>query len=224
MPHTIRTLLVCSLALLAACSTTHQARSVKPSGFLGDYSQLKPGKDGEALLAYRNPQVSLKPYTKVIVDPVAVYTGRDADLRSTSREDQMALAAYFTASLREQLSKHFTIVNTPGPDTLRIRVALTDADQSEVLLNTVTTIMPIGLAVSALKRVSFGSGSFVGFAQAECEVLDSQSMVRLGAAVDKRYGTKALRSKFGTWNDAQAAMDAWSEQIAEKLVERGAGH
>jgi len=37
------------------CPATYQARSVKPSGFLGDYSQLRPGKEGEALLVYVRP-------------------------------------------------------------------------------------------------------------------------------------------------------------------------
>jgi len=50
--HSIRTL--CCLTLislslvLAACETTRQTRSAKPSGFLGDYSQLQKGKEGEA--------------------------------------------------------------------------------------------------------------------------------------------------------------------------------
>lgn len=219
----VRSIAFFCLVSFAGCATSHQARSVTKSGFLWDYSQLKPGDSDQALLSYRNPKARWTQYKKVIIDPVSIYAAPDADMKSESREQRMALANYFTSALKENLSKHFTVVRSPAPGTLRIRAALTDADQSEVLINTISTVMPIGLALSTAKRVVTGSDTGVGFAQAEVEILDSDTTDRLAAAVDKRYGTKALRSKFGSWNDAQAAMDAWAGQIAERLVEVGAG-
>ncbi|MGH6948275.1 MAG: hypothetical protein ACREDZ_13170, partial [Kiloniellales bacterium] len=48
--------LVAAATLLAGCAASQQARDVKESGFLGDdYALLRPGKEGEALLIYRNP-------------------------------------------------------------------------------------------------------------------------------------------------------------------------
>ena len=41
------------LLLATSCATTHAVRHVKTSGFLGDYSQLQPGGDGEPALIYR---------------------------------------------------------------------------------------------------------------------------------------------------------------------------
>ena len=37
---------------LMSCGATKQARSVEPSGFLKDYSGLRPGDEDEALLLY----------------------------------------------------------------------------------------------------------------------------------------------------------------------------
>ena len=219
----IRAVLVCVFVAFIGCATTQQADSVKTSGFLRNYSQLKAGEGDQALLRYRKPNVPCTKYSKVIIDPVSVYAASKADMKSDSKKEQIALANYFSATLHENLKKHFTITKKSGPGVLRLRVALTDADQSEVLLDTITTVMPIGLAVSTVKRTALGSDSFVGFAQAEAEILDSQTSTRLLAAVDKRYGTKALRSKFGSWNHAKEAMDHWAEQIAERLVEAGAG-
>ena len=220
----LRTAFLCSVALLTGCATTQQASKVTRSGFLGDYSGLKPGKGDQAVLAYQNPTVAWVRYDSIIIDPVQVFMTKDADLKSDSAEERRALANYFTSSLHDELSKHFTIVRTPGPNVLRVRAALTDGDQSEVLLDTISTIMPIGLALSTIKRVATGSDTAVGFAQAEAEILDSRTSTRLAAAVDKRYGTKALRSKFGSWNHAEEAMKHWSERIAKRLVEWGAGH
>ncbi|MCC6931887.1 MAG: DUF3313 family protein [Deltaproteobacteria bacterium] len=119
---------------------------------------------------------------------------------------------------KENLMTKFKLANHEGDDALIIRTALTDADESMVLLDTVTTVMPIGLALSAMKRVITGSDSFVGDAQAEMEILDSETGIRLVAAVDKRVETKALRSKFGSWNHAKEACDYWVGKLTENLL------
>jgi hypothetical protein len=61
------------LGLLSGCGATHQARSVKESGFLGDaYSKMSEGKSDEALRIYRNPNADWKSYDKVMIYPVTV--------------------------------------------------------------------------------------------------------------------------------------------------------
>ncbi len=220
----MRLLIISIFLFTLGCSTTRQASEVTRSGFLGDYSKLKPGKDGQALLVYKNPLAAWGLYSKIIIEPVSVYMTKDAQLRSDSKEELKELANYFYSSLHEELKKSFKIVKTPGEDVLRLRVALTDGDQSEVLLDTISTVMPIGLALSAIKRNTYSdSDTAVGFAQAEADVRDSVDGTRLAAAVDKQYGSKALRSKFGSWNHAKEAMDHWAAQIKGRLVQWGAG-
>jgi hypothetical protein len=211
------------MPFLFACSTTHQARSVTKSGFLGNYSQLKEGDSGQALLRYVNPDVQWSSYKKVILEPIRVYAGKNSNLASADKEEREVLASYFGAALRKVLQKDYVLVTTPGPDVMTIRAAITDADSSMVMLNTVTTILPIGLAASSLKRVVTGSDSFVGEAQCEIEISDSRTDQRMAAAVDKRIGTKALRSKFGGWSDAKEAFDYWAEQLGERLAEARKG-
>lgn len=211
------------LATVLGCATTQQAETVTKSGFLGDYSKLKAGKGDQALMVYKNPRAAWGMYTKIMVDPVSIYMTREAELRGDSKEERKELATYFNAALHEELKKNFKIVKTPGEDVLRLRVALRDGDQSEVLMDTISTVMPIGLALSSVKRQALGSDTAVGFAQAEADLRDSVDGTRLAAAVDKQFGTKALRSKFGTWNHAKEAMDHWAEQISARLLEWGAG-
>jgi Protein of unknown function (DUF3313) len=214
-----RLLLTATAALLfCGCATTQHASTVKTSGFLRDYSQLTKGTDEQAVLRYVNPSAQWGRYTKVMLKPVVLYAGKGSDLANASQEDRTALANYFTAALYEELKKDYKMITIPGPDVITIRAAITDADQSEVVLDTITTIMPIGLALSTLKRTVGESDSFVGEAQAELEILDSNSNTRLAAAVDRRIGTKALRSKFGGWNHAKEACDHWAEQLREQLV------
>lgn len=219
-----RLVVIASVLLLAiGCSTTHQARSVKPSGFLGYYTQLKAGEGDQALLRYVNPAAQWSRYRRIMLPPVQIYAGKNSSLAKASPEERQALAGYFTAALREELKQDYGFATAPGPDVMIIRVAITDADDSMVLLDTITTLMPIGLALSTMKRVVVGSDSFVGEAQAEMEIADSTTGTRLAAAVDKRVGTKALRSKFGAWNHAKEAFDYWAEQIRERLAEARKG-
>ncbi len=65
-------LLIALICLLGACATI-QARSTNKSGFLGDYSQLKKGGDGKALLVYSDPKADIKSYTRILMDPVKLY-------------------------------------------------------------------------------------------------------------------------------------------------------
>jgi hypothetical protein len=57
-------LLLCLLLLVftSACAPTKQARSMETSGFLGAlYPLMHEGKEGEALLLYRDPKVDAIP-------------------------------------------------------------------------------------------------------------------------------------------------------------------
>ena len=78
--------------LLAGCAAGSQARSVQESGFLGDYSMLSEGKEGEALRVYKNPNANWASYDKVMLDPVTVWMGADTQMKGVPPEDSQHLA------------------------------------------------------------------------------------------------------------------------------------
>ena len=59
---------------LAGCVSTYRARSVKPSGFLGESASLleKGGKD-DLLLVYRKKNTDWASYDKILLDPVMIW-------------------------------------------------------------------------------------------------------------------------------------------------------
>ena len=214
--------MVLAVALLSGCaSTTYQARKAEPSGFLGDYSQLRPGQTNEALLVYVNRQANFKAYSKILLDPVRVYAASGSALGKLADEDLQRLVNYLDATLREHLKADYAFVNAPGPDVMRLRVAITEAKGAKVALDTFSTLMPIGLAVSEVKNLSTGSHSAVGAAGVECEALDSASGERLFAAVDKRVGQKMTGKfdKFEKWRTPNDAFDYWAERLQTRLAE-----
>jgi hypothetical protein len=216
------------LCLLAACATTqHEGPSIgqrisgegadlpKPSGFLGDYSQLTPGPDQAALLRYINPAVNWSDYNKIIIDPVTFY---GVDPSKVPTADQQTLANYFFNQLTEQLGKEITIVDQPGPGVMRLSVALTDAESATPGLRTVSTIVPQARVLNAIVSLGSGSLAFVGSAQGEGQITDSVTGVRMAAFVDKRVGGSNLKNvAVFQWGDTEHVMDFWALTLAERL-------
>jgi hypothetical protein len=206
--------------ILAACAT-HQARDVTPTTFLGDYSMLKEGGEGRAQLLYIDPQVDFKSYTAIMIDPVRLYASGKHQMDKMSVEDQQKILNYADAAIRKQLAADFKLVDAPGHGVMRLRVAITEAEDANVTLDTMSTIMPPAIALSSLVALGTGEWPFTGSAGVEAEGLDSVSGKRLFAAVDRRTGAKVTGKgdKFDDWRTVKNAIDFWADKLRERLAE-----
>lgn len=207
------------LLFLFGCSATRHARSVEKTGFLDDYSILREGKDDEALLVYRNPKVIWTSYSKVLVEPVTVWLGKDSQLQDVSPEDRQRMANDLWSKLIEVLEKDYQIVQQPGPKTLRIQAALTEAEESTLGLDTVSSVIPQMRALSEAKYLVTGTAGFVGKASAEAKITDAQTDELLMAGVDRRAGSKSIKGSLNTWNDVEEANLYWAYQLSYRLCE-----
>lgn len=215
-------IIMANILIWTSGCATHQGRSIKTSGFLGDYSQLSKGTGGEAKLVYVNPQTDFKKYDKILLDPIKVYPGvGDTLLGSLSPEDMQKLLNYLDATLRSNLGDNYTFVNEPGPGTMRFRIALTEAKSGRVAIDLASSVLPPAVALNALKTVVTGRGTGVGEASAEFEAQDALTGERLAAAVDKRVGGKYTGqfNKLNKWRATQAAFDYWAERLDTRLAE-----
>jgi hypothetical protein len=122
---------------------------------------------------------------------------------------------YLHTALVDQLEKDFQMVDQPGPGVIVVRAAVTEARKSRPVSNLVSSVVPMGMALSLTKQVITGAGIGVGYVMVEAEFTDGGTGQILAAAVDARVGTKALRSKFNsTWGDVKLAFDWWAQRIA----------
>jgi hypothetical protein len=206
------------LFLISGCSSTHQTRKVETSGFLGDYSQLVGGSGDEAQLIYINPQADFNAYTRILMDPVKFYSDKNSKLEG---EDKKRIVDYLHATILEQLKYDYTFVNKPSEGTMRLRVAITEARGSKVVMDTISSIIPIGMALGLVKKVATGTNLSVGKASVELEILDSQTGERLVAAVDERAGRKYTGKfdKFQKYHTVEDAFDFWAEKLKKRLAE-----
>jgi hypothetical protein len=221
-----RTLVVAVLVVaplvMGGCTATRARRGApEQSGFLGDYSQLQHLEGYPAALVYIRPGVQWSHYNAVQLDSVTLWT--DASTSGLSPEDQQMLTDALYKSLYEDLSKYFTVVKQPGPNTVRLRVALTQAKAAKPVLRTVTTVVPQLRLLGSVVGLGANTALTVGSATVEMEALDSVTNERLAAAVDDRAGTKVLFAKraYTTWGDVEAAFGYWSDRIAWQLARGG---
>jgi hypothetical protein len=208
---------VMMMMALAACSVTEQAKpdTMQQTGFLKNYSQLQPGAKDQALLVYFNPDARWSRYTKVMIEPVTFWGDASSNV---SVEDQQKLSSYYYNKLNEDLSQKFQIVDRAGPGVMTLRVALTDPTAATPVLRSVSVVIPQARLLNSVANLATGSYAFVGSAQSEGEVVDSQTGGRLAAAIDKRSGGLSIKNaNVWQWGDAENAMDYWAQRTADRL-------
>lgn len=202
--------------LLTSCAAGGM-KDVKKTGFLGDYSMLKPGGEDRAALLYIKPDADFKPYDKIMFDRVMVWLSPEAQSRGIDPALLKEMTDHYQKALLDAVKDDYRVVDQPGPGVLRVRAAITDVKPSKPVANTMSTILPIGWVVSGATKVASDENVGTGEAAAEMEFLDSMSGERLAAAVDRRQGGKAAFR--GKWTDAKDAFDFWAKRFRERLDE-----
>jgi len=200
------------------CAETQQARETRTAGFLEDYSILRKGTEGEALLVYHNSQADFSRYQTVYVDPVVVLIN---DPSEVSQEDLKRLADDLRSKVIWQLKQPYLVVPKSVPDALRVELALTEAAPSNVGMDVVSTLLPPAGMFSGAKGLATGTQAFVGSASVEAKITDSSTGELLLAAVDRRVGGRTLDGSMDSWDDVQQAFTYWAEQLNKKLGELG---
>lgn len=222
----VKPLIVLSVGLLATgCATTYQANEVEPSGFLDNYSMLKEGESDQALLVYHHPNVNklCKQYDKVLLEPITMWVRDESSVADVSVEDRQHLKSYLYQAVKKSLGSDYRIVSQPGPGVLRIRGAITEAEGSNVALDALTSIHPGTVALSGVKQMAVGSGTFVGETAVEFSIEDSVTRKSLMRGVDKRAGGKNWTKKFNSWGKVEASYDYWADKLKTRLAECRAG-
>jgi hypothetical protein len=82
----------------------------------------------------------------------------------------------------------------------------------------VTTIIPIGLALSTVKKAATGSHIGMGEVSFEGEMIDSQSGEILAAVVDSETGKKyKLAKSTSKWGHAVDIFNGWAQTFRARL-------
>ena len=186
----MRIIALVASALLAASAATMAATfgDYQSVGFLSDYSKLrhKPGSDA---YSWSEPAAQIAVYDKVMVDRIKIYLKQGAERGEIDPTTMKVLADYFHDAIIEQLRGHYQVVREPGPDVLRLRIAVTDLVPNKPEASVITLAVPFGgVAEAGIGALGGDAGSspFVGEASVEMEALDSSSQRQVAAFIETR--------------------------------------
>jgi len=187
------------------------AAEKKYSGFLGQYDGLEKGPEGGVAERYLKPGVDFSKYKKVMLDSVVFFLADDAEYKGINAEDMKELSDKFNKAVIDALGVGYPLVAEAGPDVMRVRVAITHLKASKPGAAAATTVLPVGLALSFVKKGVTGEYTGVGSTGIEAEFLDSLSNERIAAAVDEQAGGKL--SGFERWSASKEAFEFWAGRL-----------
>jgi hypothetical protein len=208
--------------LLGGCGGSYQARSMDiKEALLVNPNMLEKGTGDQALYRYENPRANFTQYTKIIIDPVLISKAAELDAGDMENYQKLANNAY--SYLTQELQKDYQVVQNPEPNTLRVQMAIVDADASKPARNLLSSASPFGIGINILKYGATGKQTGVGEISGEFKITDASTGELLGAAIDRRVGGKAAQGIWDTWYNADQALQYWAKRARFVLCEKRGG-
>ena len=200
--RTLGWVVVFSLGLLACgCAGSQATRN----GFLSGYQGFKDVSAQKNLLLREQAAVSWKDYRRVIIEPVEFAPGV-AGREQISAAERESLTRCFGQALAGAFKNDLEVVGAPGPQTLRIRSAITGVDASNPALNLVTTL-------ALFVPLDNGGVSL------ELEVLDSVTDQPVAAVIAWDRGSPLqFKESFHRFGHARRALRKKAGQVADVLI------
>jgi uncharacterized protein DUF3313 len=214
------TVLLCLIISLQGCAST-SSKPLNFSGFLENYSGLRPAADGSGAWNYRKPDVDFQPYTKIMLDPLVIWPSSQSTYGGLDASTAWRLARAFEDQMRQALAGGYPIVDTPGPGVLRLRAALTEVILQRPGIASPGPLIPLAndILIQASEKVS-GLNAVEGEAAIEAEMLDAQSHERLAAYVEKRVGPKVILTKDkDSLGPILDLFSYWAKRLRQRLDE-----
>lgn len=198
-------LVVVVAAILMQCGCDSQQQS--KTGFLTDYSRLR--QESDTTLRNVN-QRALDKYSNFIVDDVAVHFHHGSKAIKERSEGKLTqrdindITNYMHSRIVEAVrNSGKNVVYRVGPGVARIRVAITDISNSDLI-----SLMPTA-------RLATKAG--VGGASMEAEIVDSMTGEQIAGIVESRKGSRIPFSDLGKWDTAKQVINEWANNLQKRL-------
>lgn len=216
------TLMCCTLLVLAGCATSRVDPS-QYSGFLKDYSRLKPAESasGAPVMRWIDPDLKPGQYTRVYIEPSQFYP-KPQPTAVISAQTLQSITRYFDAALKRELGKDLTLAQGPGPGTIIVRPAITAVSTHNEGLKPYE-VVPIALVAAAVNTASGGRDQSVDIAT-EAAFLDADSNKVLAQVVRKGAGKPLENDQTRlTLDDVKPVLDAWANDMRLSFEKLKAG-
>jgi hypothetical protein len=216
------------VALLSLCvlvsGCSRQSRpgpsgELQKSGFLGDYSSLKPSKqrDAETVYAFSDPATSnLSSYDSIIIDPVSFWRGNKSGNQISEKNAQFLVDQFYYFLLNE-IGQDLRIVSLPGPNTLRLQIAVTNPEHANQSIHTFTSVGTPARIISEAPELVASKASAVEALGLEAKLSNALTGEVYYMVVDRGFGRKSLGNLGSRTLAADTIIEAWAEGARNRL-------
>ncbi|HVI50876.1 MAG TPA: DUF3313 domain-containing protein [Candidatus Sulfotelmatobacter sp.] len=214
-----------ALAMLAGCAALAACSSPDPVPYSGlaSSSRLAPNlQDEDKRTPYRFASpVDWRTYNKLILDPVAVYRGADQQFDDLSEEDKNDLASYMQKTFAEKLRRSFIQTQTPAPGALRIKLTLTGAASTTMILGTLSHFDIAGGLYNSVQSVRGREGTLTGSVSYAVEIYDAPTNRLLTAFITKQYpNAMNITATMGSLGAAKVGIEKGADALVQQLTRR----
>jgi hypothetical protein len=199
----LRALICCAMLGVGGCASS-RVDPAQYSGFLKDYSLLKPAESatGAPVMRWIDPDVKLGKYTQVYIEPSQFFP-KPQPTAVIPAQTLQAITRYFDTALQRELGKNLPLASGPGPDTLIVRPAITAVSTSTEGLK----------PYEAVNTATGGRDQNVEIAT-EAAFLDADTHKVLAQVVRKGSGTPLENDKTQlTLDSVKPVLDGWARDL-----------
>jgi hypothetical protein len=190
------------------------------SGFMEDYDQLQPSEDVWIDYIYTNPNwpSKLAGTTAFMLEQPEIFISADSKYKGMKPDDMKMLADSLQAIFAENLVGEFQIAASPGPNTLVLRMALTNVHlkkKGRGLLG----YTPVGFVAGGANRAlmnDFVDNILLTEVMWEAVIYDSQTGDRYGALIVS-LGNRDQKREYTSWDELMQALEVGSERIVCRI-------
>lgn len=208
----MKALACCALLALAGCAGS-RVEPERYSGFLRDYSRLKPALSatGAPVMRWIADDLEATSYTRLYIE-ASQYYPKPQPTAVVSAQTLDSISRYYDTALKRELGKDFELVQSPGPGTLTVRPAITAVETRPEGMHAYE-ILPVALVASALNAAAGGRDQSVEIAT-ELAVLDSATGKVLAQLVRKGTGESLETSSSAlTLENVKPVLDGWASDM-----------
>ncbi|NQZ54850.1 MAG: DUF3313 domain-containing protein [Piscirickettsiaceae bacterium] len=210
-------LMIASMALFAVHPVSADDPERPQSAFIEGKIDLSPIPDKQGAYRYIKPDLDLKKYSKIIIEPVEVWLHPESKYKGIEPNTVKAMADSFAQILVNELEPEYRVVGQVGDDTLVVRLAIMGLKTKKKKRGLLGYI-PVALIVSALNTDALERVSLID-AGIEAEILDSITGERLAVLVDTGIRTPAsdTAGKKLSWEDIEMSLRFYAKRFKSQL-------
>ncbi len=225
MNQPVKSIIVITIAAALSLAASAQAADMQRSGFFDNYDKLQPAEASWVDFLYTSERMEqlLGSARAIVVPQPEIFLAGDSKYKGISPDEMKALADTFQSVVIEALADKYQIAQRPGPDTIVLRMALSNVHLKRKGRN-LLGYTPIGFVVTTTKRMldEFTKKILLTEVTWEGEFVDGETGEVVGQII-VAMGNNSKKKEFTSWDDLVTAMSVGALRLRCRFDNAGAG-